>query len=108
MALPHLVKYIYNNGSDEVVRRGKKIHSLGYVEMIEHDELTGNIFFRIKDDNYSTFYKVNIQKTLRLLPISYFTSKLKKHPLQNQLLQKNQQVSLQNLQQTQSYSLTLW
>ena len=62
MALPHLVKYIYNNGSDEVVRRGKKIHSLGYVEMIEHDELTGNIFFRIKDDNYSTFYKVNIQK----------------------------------------------
>jgi non-specific serine/threonine protein kinase len=44
LALPHLVKYIYNNGSDEVVRRGKKIHSLGYVEMIEHDELTGNIF----------------------------------------------------------------
>ncbi len=62
MALPHLVKYIYNNGSDEVIRRGKKIHSLGYVEMVEHDELTGNIVFRVKDDNYTTFYKVSIQK----------------------------------------------
>ena len=34
MALPHLIKYIYNNGTDEVIRRGKKIFSLGYVELI--------------------------------------------------------------------------
>ena len=62
MALPHLIKHIYNNGTDEVIRRGKKIHSLGYVEMVDHDELMGNIVFRVKDDSYSTFYKVYIQK----------------------------------------------
>ncbi|RZM00117.1 MAG: hypothetical protein EOO88_58980, partial [Pedobacter sp.] len=62
MALPHLIKHIYNNGTDEVIRRGKKIHSLGYVELVEHDELMGSIVFRVKDDSYSTFYKVYIQK----------------------------------------------
>ena len=62
MALSHLVKYVYNNGSDEVIRRGKKIQSLGYVEMVEHDHLMGSIVFRVKDDSYSTFYKVHIQK----------------------------------------------
>ena len=30
--------------------------------MIEHDELMGTIVFRVKDDVYSTFYKVYIQK----------------------------------------------
>ena len=62
MALPHLIKYVYNNGTDEVIRRGKKIHSLGYVELVEHDELMGNIVFRVKDDVYNTFYKVYIEK----------------------------------------------
>ena len=62
MALPHLIKYVYNNGTDEVIRRGKKIHSLGYVELVEHDELMGNIVFRVKDDVYNTFYKVYIER----------------------------------------------
>ena len=62
MALPHLIKYVYNNGSDEVIRRGKKIHSMGFVELVEHDQLMGGIVFRVKDDSYSTFYKVYIQK----------------------------------------------
>lgn len=62
MALSHLIKYVYNTGSDEVIRRGKKIHAIGYVEMVEHDELLNAIIFRVKDDTYSTFYKVNIQK----------------------------------------------
>ncbi len=62
MALPHIIKHIYNNGTDEVIRRGKKIHGAGYVELIEHDELMGNIAFRVKDDSYNTFYKVNILK----------------------------------------------
>ena len=30
--------------------------------MVEHDELVGTIVFRVKDDMYSTFYKVYIQK----------------------------------------------
>ncbi|MEP7256655.1 MAG: SNF2-related protein, partial [Ferruginibacter sp.] len=62
MALPHLIKYVYNNGSDEVIRRGKKIHSMGFVELVEHDQLMAGIVFRVKDDSYSTFYKVYIQK----------------------------------------------
>ncbi len=62
MALPHLIKYVYNNGTDEVIRRGKKIHSLGFVELVEHDQLMGTVVFRVKDDSYSIFYKVYIQK----------------------------------------------
>jgi non-specific serine/threonine protein kinase len=62
MALPHLVKYIYNNGTDEVIRRGKKIHATGNVELVEHDDLLSAITFRVKDDAYSTYYKVYINK----------------------------------------------
>jgi superfamily II DNA or RNA helicase len=62
LALPHLIKHIYNNGTDEVIRRGKKIHNSNAVEMVEHDQLMGSITFRVKDDGYTTFYKVYIQK----------------------------------------------
>ncbi len=62
MALPHIIKHIYNNGTDEVIRRGKKIHALGYVELIEHDELLSSVVMRVRDDIYNTYYKVSIQK----------------------------------------------
>jgi superfamily II DNA or RNA helicase len=62
LALPHLLKYIYTHGTDEVIRRGKKIHIYGYVELVEYDPLLGTAVFRVKDDNYATFYKVHIQK----------------------------------------------
>lgn len=62
MALPHLIKYVYTNGTDEVIRRGKKIHAIGYVEMVDFDELLDSVSFRVKDDSYSTFYRVSIQK----------------------------------------------
>ena len=62
MALPHLIKYVYNSGTDEVIRRGKKIHTFGYVELVEHDDLMHSVTFRVKDDSYSTFYKVHVQK----------------------------------------------
>ena len=62
MALPYLIKHIYNFGTEEVIRRGKKIHALGNVELIEYDDLMGNIIFRVKDDGYSTFYKVHINQ----------------------------------------------
>ncbi|MEQ1553481.1 MAG: SNF2-related protein [Ferruginibacter sp.] len=62
MALPHLIKYVYNNGSEDVIRRGKKIQSLNNVELIEHDELMSSIVFRVKDDIYNSFYKVYIDK----------------------------------------------
>ena len=63
MALPHLIKYVYNNGSDEVIRRSKKIHAMGFVELVEHDQLMGGVVFRVKDDSYATFYKVYIQRS---------------------------------------------
>lgn len=62
MALPHLIKYVYTHGTDEVIRRGKKIHAIGYVELVEYDDLFGSAVFRVKDDSYSTYYKVYIQK----------------------------------------------
>lgn len=62
MALPYLVKYIYNNGTDEVIRRGKKIHATGNVELVEYDDLLGSVTFRVKDDAYNTYYKVYITK----------------------------------------------
>ncbi len=62
MALPHLVKFVYTHGTDEVIRRGKKIHAIGYCELVEHDDLFGSAVFRVKDDIYATFYKVYIQK----------------------------------------------
>jgi superfamily II DNA or RNA helicase len=62
MALPHLIKHIYNNGTDEVIRRGKKIHAIGNVELIDYDDLMGSVTFRVKDDIYSTYYKVQINK----------------------------------------------
>jgi len=62
MALPHLLKYVYTHGTDEVIRRGKKIHAIGFVELIEYDDLFGSAVFRIKDDSYATYYKVYIQK----------------------------------------------
>ncbi|HJY21546.1 MAG TPA: hypothetical protein VJ279_01595, partial [Hanamia sp.] len=62
MALPFFIKYIYNSGTDEVIRRGKKIYSLRYVELVEHDELMHSVQFRVRDDSYTTFYKVTVQK----------------------------------------------
>jgi hypothetical protein len=62
LALPHLIKHVYNNGTDDVIRRGKKILSLNNIELIEHDDLMANIVFRVKDDVYSTYYKVYINK----------------------------------------------
>ena len=60
MALPHLVKHIYNFASDEVVKRGKKIMMSGYVELIEYDDLLNNASFRVRDDSYVMFYKVHV------------------------------------------------
>lgn len=62
MALPHLIKYVYTHGTDEVIRRGKKIHAIGFAELVDYDELFGSAVFRVKDDSYSTYYKVYIQK----------------------------------------------
>ncbi len=62
MALPPLIKHVYTHGTDEVIRRGKKIHAIGFAELVEYDDLFGSAVFRVKDDSYATYYKVHIQK----------------------------------------------
>ena len=62
MALPYFIKYVYNSGTDEVIRRGKKIYTQRFVELADHDDLMHNANFRVRDDSYTTFYKVSIQK----------------------------------------------
>jgi len=62
LALPFFIKYIYNSGTDEVIRRGKKIYSQRFVELAEHDELMHSVNFRVRDDSYNTYYKVQVQK----------------------------------------------
>ncbi|ANI90687.1 helicase SNF2 [Arachidicoccus ginsenosidimutans] len=60
MALPHFIKYIYSNGTEEVIKRGKKIFNSGNIEIIQHDELAASIHFRVKDDAYASWYKVHV------------------------------------------------
>ena len=60
MSLSHLIKHIYNNASDEVFRRGKKIHMGGNIDIIDHNPLLNHIVFRVKDDMYQSWYKVRI------------------------------------------------
>ena len=61
MALPYLVKHIYSYGTEEVIRRGKRIFALKNIELVKFDPLIGSINCRVKDDGYSTFYKVTIE-----------------------------------------------
>ena len=54
-----------------MIRRGKKIHLNNGVELLNYDDIFGTASFRIKDDTYSLYYKVNVQnikdpKTLSL------------------------------------------
>lgn len=62
MAVSHIVKYIYNNSSDEVIRRGKKIFLSQGVKLIKKDELTQQLFFRVRNDQYYNQYNVTISK----------------------------------------------
>ena len=57
MALPHLTKYVYTHGTAEVIRRGREIHAIGYVELVDFDELLDAVTFRVKDDSYATSYR---------------------------------------------------
>jgi SNF2 family DNA or RNA helicase len=62
MPLPHLLKYIYNNGTEEVIRRGKRIFATGGVEMLSSDPVMKTATFRVKSDTHSNYYRVTISK----------------------------------------------
>ncbi len=62
MALPPLLKHIYNLGSEEVVKRGKKIFLLGGVQLLKIDELGSQASFRVRNDLYHNYYTVTINR----------------------------------------------
>jgi SNF2-related domain/Helicase conserved C-terminal domain/Bacterial SNF2 helicase associated len=62
MALPILQKYIYNHGTEEVVKRGKKIHLTGGVQVMKIDEISTTATFRVRNDLYHNYYNVSISR----------------------------------------------
>lgn len=62
MALPLLLKYIYNNGTDEVIRRGKRIFLTGGAELLHSNPLLKTAEFQVKSDTHSNAYHVTIDK----------------------------------------------
>lgn len=65
MSLPEILKHIYHNATDEVIRRGKKIFHTSGVQMLENDPLTEQVAFRVRNDVYNNFYKVTISNYLQ-------------------------------------------
>jgi hypothetical protein len=55
MALPYLVKHIYSYGTEEVIRRGKRIFALKNIELVKFDPMIGNFHCRVKEDGSTTY-----------------------------------------------------
>ncbi len=64
MSLPPLLKHVYNHGTEEVIRRGKKIFHTAGVQMLDVDHLIEQVRFRVRNDLYQNYYTVTIQKYL--------------------------------------------
>ena len=62
MSLPPLLKHIYNYGTEEVVRRGKKIFLTGGVQLMQADTLIKQAEFKVRNDVYQNTYRVLINK----------------------------------------------
>ncbi len=70
MSLPDLLKHIYHNATDEVIRRGKRIFHTAGVQVLESDTLVEQVVFRVRNDVYSNYYKVTVQNYLDAKKIS--------------------------------------
>jgi len=64
MSLPYLIKHVYHNATDEVIRRGKRIFHTSGVQMLENDTLIEQVVFRVRNDVYNNYYKVTVQNYL--------------------------------------------
>ena len=62
MALPPLLRHVYNHGTEEVIRRGKKIFFTSGVQMLDVDHLLEQVRFRVRNDVYQNYYTVTINK----------------------------------------------
>lgn len=62
MALPYLLKYIYDNATDEVIRRGKRIFLTGGATLAKADTLLKTAIFQVKSDTHANSYRVTVNK----------------------------------------------
>lgn len=62
MSLSPLLKYIYNHGTEEMIRRGKRIYSGGGASLLDNDPFTETARLRVRNDQYQNFYTVTVQK----------------------------------------------
>lgn len=65
MSLPPLLKHVYNHGTEEVIRRGKKIFYTSGVQLLDVDHLLEQVRFRVRNDLYQNYYTVTIAKYLQ-------------------------------------------
>jgi len=65
MSLPPILRYVYNHGTEEVIRRGKKIFYSGGVQMLDVDHILEQIRFRVRNDQYQNYYTVTVNKYLQ-------------------------------------------
>lgn len=64
MSLPALLRYVYNHGTEEVIRRGKRIFHTTGVQMLDVDHLLEQVRFRVRNDIYQNYYTVTVNKYL--------------------------------------------
>ena len=65
MSLPPILRYVYNHGAEEVIKRGKKIFYTSGVQMLDVDHLLEQVRFRVRNDLYQNYYTVTINKYLQ-------------------------------------------
>lgn len=65
MSLPPLLKHVYNHGTEEVIRRGKKIFYTAGVQLLDVDHLMEQVRFRVRNDLYNNYYTVTVSKFLQ-------------------------------------------
>src|SRR6185437_3093762 len=65
MSLPPILRHVYNHGTEEVIRRGKKIFYTSGVQMLDVDHLLEQVRFRVRNDLYQNYYTVTINKYLQ-------------------------------------------
>ncbi len=65
MSLPPILRYVYNHGTEEVIKRGKKIFYTSGVQMLDVDHLLEQVRFRVRNDLYQNYYTVTVNKYLQ-------------------------------------------
>ncbi len=70
MSLPPLLRHVYNYGTEEVIRRGKKIFYTSGVQLLDVDHLLEQVRFRVRNDVYQNYYTVTVSKYLQAKGLS--------------------------------------